>query len=134
MLYLLNSPLLGLLFFTLLLLLLVINNNKNGRVVGYKQCQNLIKKYKDDLTIIDIRDKQRCLESHINGSVIFEGNDNIVDVIKKAKKLLIVHDSDIELNNFANTHALPRYSDNVFQLNYSLLNLKQYENQYIEVV
>lgn len=121
----------ALLFFTLLVLLLVINNNKNGRVVGYKQCLKLIKKYEDDLTIIDIRDEKRYLESHIIGSTAFSSNDNIVDDIKKAKKLLIVHDSAVQLEKFAQAHQLPRFSDNIFQLNYSSLNLSQYEKPYI---
>ena len=124
MLILLNLPMVTVLLFILLLLFLKSNNNRYGISLSFNAYQRLINKENAELDIIDIRNKDRFEESHTNGCRHYS---TIEAVQNDGAKLIIVHDSEIELADFFRKHKLKQFSDNIYRTNMIEHNLKQYQ-------
>lgn len=123
-----NSPLLGFCFLMLLLLLFRTNDNKYGRRIGYKIYQKLIKNYPDSVYVIDIRSKKAFEEARLSNSYHKSKALSPLEVDKKGMKLIIIHDSNLELTDYCVKNKIKPYSSNVYQLDFIDLNLAQYES------
>lgn len=108
----------------LLLLLIKSNHNRFGITLSYKGFQRLLAKNSGLVDIIDIRDKQRFDESHTVGS---QHCDLMEAPQVSNKKLVIVHDSDIQLANYFREHKLSQFSDNIYQTNAIDHDFRQYQ-------
>ena len=124
MLILLNQPMLTLLLVILLLLFIKSNNNRYGITLSHKRYRRLLAKNSDVLDIVDIRDKERFDESHTVGSQHFS---SVKISQNQDRKLVIVHDSDIQLANYFREHNLKQFSDNIYQTNMIDHNFNQYQ-------
>lgn len=115
-----------LLLLLLLLLFLKSNNNRYGISLSCRSYHKFLEKNSDLVDIIDIRNKERFDESHTIGSLHLSlPNSSQV----KGRKLVIVHDSDIELAKYFLQHNLKQFSDNIYQTNMIDHDLKQYQSE-----
>ena len=124
MLILLSNPALSVIFIILAVLLFLSNNNRYGIALKYKGCQQLLKKYGDDLYIIDIRNNKKYAELHVTGS---QHLGKPIGEIGKTRKLLIIHDSDVDLNKYHTLCKLEQFSDHIYQTNMIDHDLKGYD-------
>ena len=125
MLILLNQPMMTLFLVILLLLFLKSNNNRYGISLSYRAYHKYLENNSHLLDIVDIRNKERFDESHTVGSQHL-GSLEVSQV--KGRKLVIVHDSDIELANYFLQHGIKQFSDSIYQTNMIDHNLKQYHS------
>lgn len=124
MLILLNHPLVSIALFALLILLLKSNRNRYGISISLKGYKRLIEKNDDILCIVDIRSEDRFAEYSAVGSQHYSN----IDLSKNdKKKLIIIHDSELELANYFHKNNLKTFSDNIYQTNVIEHNLKQYQ-------
>ena len=125
MLILLNHPLVSLVLFALLILLVKSNKNKHGIAINLKGYERLIGKNDGILCIVDIRSEDRFAEYSAEGSQHFSK----VDLSKNdKKKIIIIHDSDLELANYFRKNKLKTFSDHIYQTNVIDHNLRQYQS------
>lgn len=107
-------------------MLFKINDNKYGRVIGYKSCQKLINQHENSLYIIDIRSKASFKEARVVNSIHIEDSKPLSELLENNKKVLIVHDSDIELTEFYIKSGVKTFNDKIYQLDFIGCNLTQY--------
>lgn len=124
MLILLSHPLVSIALFGMLILLLKSNRNRYGIAINLKSYKRLIDKNNGILCIVDIRSEDRFAEYSAVGSqhcsqIDLKQNDK--------KKLIIIHDSELELANYFRKNDLKTFSDNIYQTNVIEHNLKQYQ-------
>ena len=124
MLILLSNPALSVLLLILGLLLMISNKNRYGIALKFNSYQKLMKEHGDNLYIIDIRNKKKYDELHVVGSQHLGAPNK---EISKKQKLLIIHDSDIDLNRYHTLNKLEQFSDHIYQTNMIDHNLKNYD-------
>lgn len=127
MLILLSNPVLSVCFLILALLLVLSNKNRYGIALKFSGYQRLMQQHGDNLYIIDIRNTAKYNELHIKGS---QHLGKPTREINKTRKLLIIHDSDVDLNRYYTLNKLGQFNDHIYQTNMIDHNLKDYD--YVE--
>ena len=123
MLILLSNPALSVLLLILAICLFISNKNRYGIALKFNGYQQLMEKQGDNLYIIDIRSKAKFNELHIAGS---QHLGSPKKEASKNTKMLIIHDSDVDLGKYHTLNKLEQFSDHIYQTNMIDHNLKDY--------